>query len=517
MKKHCSLWISLLSLACAQVAGCGDNGAGGDGAADGDAGDWISDSDGQTDPFEDDGAGDPDVPDVPDADAVPDTVPDGVSDGVDPDVTDAAEDGIGPDLPRGLAWVRTHPMFLSGLTVQMDPPPASAVNVYFDDLHANAVHLWETGLPTRMDGWREAGHPDFRFVSWVAHNGTSHDGGEVIGGYPADTPGRIGFQIGDEPLTMAELLEMEAGVNAVRAADPNALIFVNFSYRADEIDAMLDYYCHSMDADLVCYDSYSRANVTYGRIEMFRTAALACDMPYWRYLNAYEDAGETDWPSESDMRWNAFVGLVYGYTGHTWFIYQILPAHGLVPSFFTHAGDFAAPRTQRFDYAAQINIEMMHLGKSITQLNSTDVRYIPALPLTQPEGTRTWSPGAGGDLFITEITPLSGAVFQDVLVGFFNDDSGEKYFMVQNVNHSGGDFPVSSDAAATIHLGFDFGIVTDPAFNRDSLLTLNKLTGSVDTLPLTPAGGDLRSLDVTLAAGDAILLKYNTGAEFAMQ
>ena len=504
------------------LTGCGGGGNGAeDGDEAGDGADVVDDRADGTDAVSD-AAETTDVPGDADEDGPgPDIIPDTPGDdpGGDLDAEDAVdmietEDVTGPELPRGLAWVRSNPMFISGSTISMGAPSAAAVNAYFDDFKANAVHLWEDGLPTEMDGWRAAGRDDMRFVSWVRDDGTSHDGGAVIGGYPAGAEGRIGYQISDEPRSMDDLYEIEAGVDAVRAADPDALIIVNFSFEPDAIEEMLAYYCENVDGDVIAYDHYSRSNGAYWTMEMFRAYALDFGMPYWRYLYAHQVMGESDWSSESDMRWNAFVGLVYGYTGHSWFIYQIAPAHGLWSAFFEAAGDFGSARTARFDIAAQINVELANLGRSITQLTSTDVRYVPGMEVLKPVGTTAWERGAGGDWLITEITPLSGATVQDVLAGFFNDDAGEKYFMIQNVNHTNGDWPVSSDAASMIRVRFDFSAVTDPGFDRTILQSLNKTTGAVETIPLIHVSGDTYLLEVTLPAGDAILLKYSTGADF---
>ena len=37
---------------------------------------------------------------------------------------------------------------------------------YFDDFHANAVHLWQFGVPSAMNGWRAA-RPGARWLSWL--------------------------------------------------------------------------------------------------------------------------------------------------------------------------------------------------------------------------------------------------------------------------------------------------------------------------------------------------------------
>lgn len=237
-----------------------------------------------------------------------------------PELTYSNPDAIEPPdvsgLSRGLAWVRTNPMFISGLAVSVPQPSAEQVREYFDEFHANAVHLWSNGLPNQISNWNDAGHPEFRWVSWVSKDGTSVDGGQLLGGAQR-LPGRIGYQIGDEPGLnmdgMEELMEIEQGMNAVRAVDPNALLIVNFSWWAEELDEMMEYYGESMDGDVVSYDLYSLRQSTYKRLEYFRAVGLRYGLPYWRYIFSYQDVGADQWPSRTDLRWDAFLGLVYGY------------------------------------------------------------------------------------------------------------------------------------------------------------------------------------------------------------
>ena len=101
----------------------------------------------------------------------------------------AAPTGLG----RGQSWVRQNPMFISGLSVGMGAPPVAAVNGYYDDFHATATHLWANGLPVEATGWADAGHPGFRYVSWVDETGKSYNNALVLGGL-APLPGRIGYR-----------------------------------------------------------------------------------------------------------------------------------------------------------------------------------------------------------------------------------------------------------------------------------------------------------------------------------
>ena len=88
--------------------------------------------------------------------------------------------------------------------------------------------------------------------------------------------------------------------------------------------------------------------------------------------------------------------------------------------------------------------------------------------------------------------------------------------MLQNVSHTHGSWPVSEGGTDTIRITFDFSNAPQET-SRSSLLTLNKLNGKVETLLLTQSDGNRGYLDVTLAAGDPILLKYVTGAPFAIR
>jgi len=457
----------------------------------------------------------PDGAPPPDGASADGPVPDGPVPDMSQPPDGGAPDAIPPPLSRGMKWVRQNPMFISGLTVTMGAPTAAAVSDYFSVFKATAVHLWQKGLPTAMDGWRLHGGATTRWVSWLKDDGTSIDGNKVIGGYPAGVPGRIGYQIGDEPPDMAHLKQIEVGVNAARGVDPDALVYVNFSYKANDIQQQLTYYAQ-MDADVVSYDSYTQGNKAYYRLDMFRQAGLKQGRPYWRYINAYFDkppGGKTI--TESDMRWDAFSGLVYGYTGHTWFLYQIYNNNQLSPAFFDAGDSFAAAKTFRYALAAQINQELLNLGRCITQLTSTDVRYTPSVPLLTPQGTKPWQVGAGGDPYLVGLAPAPGQLLLDILVGFFVDDKGERYVMVQNVRHESGSWPIDNDNNGTFRLTFDFGKAPS-GLDQTQVLGLDRVTGKVQALALTPLSGGKAQLDVTLAAGNPVLFKYATGVPFAL-
>ena len=421
-----------------------------------------------------------------------------------------------------MQWVRDNPMFVSALTVSMGAPPAAFVNAYYDDFHANATHLWADGLMDEVNGWAAPGRGDFRFVSWTMADGRSAGNLQIAGGYNGTPAGRIGYQIGDEPglgcddaqCALDDLYEMEAGLNAVRAVDPDALIFVNF-YMSDYLDDLLAYHLQNIDFDLIQYDRYSLDKGAYEALEVFRDAGLASERPYWRYLRAFVYDGGSEASTPIDMRWDAMAGLVYGYTGHTWFIYMIDNNPDISTVLFDAENDFNANPTELWHAAAQLNVEMRHLGRAITQLTSTDVRYIPYNTWLQPQETEDWTAGAGDDPYLTAVE-CTTSQWMEILIGFFKDDAGQIYFMLQNVSHDSGSWPNNIVGTETFRLTFDFTSAPQST-NRTALQTLNKLTGQVESLPLTSSTGDTGDIDIVLDPGDAILLKYDTGTPFALQ
>jgi hypothetical protein len=400
-------------------------------------------------------------------------------------------------------------MFISALTVGMGAPDTAAAADYFDGLHANAVHLWANGLPDEIDGWLGA-RPGVRWVSWVQPDGTSLTNGKVIGGIAPATPGRIAYQVGDEPATPEAFMAVVHGIQAVRSADPEALTIINYAQSGDP--TMLEQ--HAMVADIYSYDDYGRKKSVYGSLAAIRAAGIAHGLPYWRYLRAYSDAGSSPEIEESDCRWDAFSGVSYGFTGHTWFVYQNAPNGSLMPGLFTAPGSFTATKTPVFQVVAQINVELTNLGRALTQLTSTDVRYLAATVFDQPASTMTWAKGAGGDPFITNIgAGIGSGLLPEMLVGFFVDPANERYVSVQNVRHTNAEFPIGNSDPLVAEIDFDFaGSSIDPT----RVQSLDRGSGQIIDLPLVSSGGSAAKLSVTLAAGDLVLFKYATGASFAL-
>ncbi|MEA3502610.1 MAG: hypothetical protein U9R47_07530 [Actinomycetota bacterium] len=462
-------------------------------------------------------------------------------------------------LPNGLAWVRSNPMLITSLSASMGTPPPGIVADYFGPFGATAKMLWQDG-PAEVPGWQPGGSPN-PFISWLRSDGTSsvwdpflsafESTGETLGGLSPDRPGRIGFQIGDEPGTITALDQIQAGIETVRAYDPDALVYVNLSVNITDANAVLDHWQNNVDADVLMMSDYFFNALHYSALETMRTRALAKGVPFWKYLNAYIGA-ESDrvlLHTESDLRWQAMVGLVYGYTGFSWFLYQAADGaqHPSATQYggsvlFDEVGTWNANQTSLWGIVSDINEELANLGRAMTQLRSTDVRFIKAdHPLaTQPPLSTPWSVGAGGDPYLTAVGPAEGEPPMEIPIGFFVDPSGQHYVMVQNGRHThsvAADAPPlpGADSPGRIRLEFDFTgaplIIDrnrveylDPTDGKVKILSLLELPPPEEEPP--PEGEpppeapepnpDHRYAEPLLDPGEPLLFKYTNTIPFRL-
>ena len=144
-------------------------------------------------------------------------------------------------------------------------------------------------------------------------------------------------------------------------------------------------------------------------------------------------------------------------------------------------------------------------------MTSTGVGFIPAASVYTPENHADWTPGTGGDPYLStvEAVNLQAWELQDLVVGLFEDDQGERYIMVLNGNHEGADWPLWTHDRVTVELEFDFsGAGSELDDSRMELL--DPETGAV-----YGAGLDGGALRVELLAGEAVLMKYATDKGWA--
>jgi hypothetical protein len=283
-------------------------------------------------------------------------------------------------------------------------------------------------------------------------------------------------------------------------------------------------YMQAANPDMLMFDAYPRQYVTfntwYAEMQKYRLAGLAGidgtgqkPIPYAQYLDLYRTSYTASQPSESFVRLQEFASWAFGYTFVTAFVYNKPNNTGVYPTMFSSDGD-SAP-TSIFDYVAQANRQSKNLAPALVRLTSTDLRMIPGTGHSLPAGIPAWAAGAGGNNYLTSITPVTApgggasSSFGDIFLGYFQpllaDNSAFPFadgthFMLVNGTSSGS----AASAAQWYHLTIDFGIS-----GFDSLQLLGRDTGQIELVPLTHLSGSQYALDWSLDGGTGDLFRFS--------
>jgi hypothetical protein len=368
----------------------------------------------------------------------------------------------------------------------------------------------------------------------------------------------LSFRYGDELLDVADPArqnDMRTTYDNWNTLYPNTLAFTNFW--GGQLDAnALKSYMETTRPDMLMFDHYlglfSTRETWYAEMCKYRTTALAGfdgsgtkPLPYAQYTRAFLRNGYSDpLPGESFVRVQHFASWAFGYTFTSAFVYNT-PFNAepgtAYSAMFSTEGD--SNPTPVFGYVAETNRQSRNLGPALVRLVSTDIRIIPATyathqerywdwgwkyrtvddNLAMPEGISEWSRGAGGDNYITGITPLGNDngvshVHGDVLIGYsrpllasnpgctFAD--GLHFMIVNGRGTSESEWWDSTGTTAEsmaewYRLTFDF---TGSQF--DSLVRLSRETGQVELVALNPLGASRYSLDLYLEGGTGDLFRF---------
>ena len=361
---------------------------------------------------------------------------------------------------RGLSWTRSNPMYVSSLVVSVNDPTADWMDAYFDEFNASTLLLWRGSVDRELLDWL-AHDPSTSYVAWVETDGTISRRSNTVASCMTN-PGCVGFQIGDEPNGRRELGAMAAGIDAIHALDPNALAIVNVLGR----EPLFRHSRAAAIADVLSTTNYYGEDVFSWRVRSrARDAALAYGVPYWTYLDNGGDPG--------DLAWRAMSSLAVGYTGISWFIYQV-PASGDnhhlardYVNFFEETGAFDSPTTENFAAAAEVNAWLSVLGRAFTQLTSTEVLYATG-EHSRDVGFAEWQPSLIP--LLVGVDRIDGG---DWLISTFSDDDNNKYYTVLNARHPGGDTPATAGFGSDrVTLEFDLPPGT-------TIRILNQFDGSI--------------------------------------
>jgi hypothetical protein len=388
-------------------------------------------------------------------------------------------------------------------------------------------------LPERIDRFKAAG---LNNLSWktpldalhmfqAANSGSLQwscgaNGGTNAIAQALAIAGNSFVQAGDEPVSAVEVLDAATVAAWVRANHPERPVLVNLSiYEYDHGDVI-----SQVQPDMISIAQYpllrdgtTQSNYLY-HVDWARQSAVEHSLPLWMFLQArgQDDANPADAlriPDAADLRFLVYTFLAHGGTGILLFDYYGHAESPIADTGPPHSYEDLVPSSAWFALR-DLGNEIQNIGRALVPLRTrSEVMYVgngllwntpaPVYPLHNPNppiGNEAFTPhGALLDVQIAETNEMGA------MVSFFEDEHGEEYFMIVNLQH-GADVN-KSDGMRKVRLVFD-GAVAE-------VERVNRWTGNVETLSTTNDNGGTRSMHVFLEGGTGDLFKWATGEPWA--
>jgi len=294
----------------------------------------------------------------------------------------------------------------------------------------------------------------------------------------------------------------------VRTVDPDALVYVSLaSINPTYVDNVLT----TIRPDAFVYGFYpwrGQTNATdwvrahLDNMQTARQKSLQHGIPVFAFIQSFDDLNNPDQsmdlnsrlPSGSELRAELFLKLSGGFKGFSYYLFDL---ENQSARFEKALLDKHGDPTPLYEHATQANAEVLTLGQSLRFLESTDWRYLSGgVSGVTPNTIPAWSASAGSGR-ITGIDILGApADRKDAMIGYFQDDLGEEYFMLVNLWHGAGLDPDQLIAS--------FTLTFSPTI--DTLWRLDRLTGLVEEIQLTD-----HTLTFSLPGGTGDLFKFDNG------
>ena len=324
-------------------------------------------------------------------------------------------------------------------------------------------------------------------------------------------PGQTGWLVWDEP-QRPQMFTAAKTIQWLKETWPDALVYSNAypmgataeryyggpvpegGYRYE--DYLRDFGT-IMGPDVIMYDAYifreSGTSNLFPTMMTARKVAQELGRPYWSFVQSHANERRGyRMPSESDVRMQVFMHLTSGYTGIAYFTYEDQQGPAII--------DEARRRRPIYYAVARLNQEVIHVGQALRFLENTDVRYVACNGNSVPHNAIPWDPRADGDRVIQSIAidDTERVEWKDLLIGFFQDDHGRRYFMLTNLWHGKG--ASAAERALTVTLTLDPKVKVIGRLSRE--------TGRPEALGVN--GGKFR---ITLPGGTGELMRFGD-AEF---
>lgn len=242
-----------------------------------------------------------------------------------------------------------------------------------------------------------------------------------VGSHPAG----FGYYLRDEPgAGMFEALAKWSA--AFRAAAPGALPYINLfpNYASPEqlggtYEQYVETFVQTVQPPFLSYDNYSLMDDGslrdgyFQNLEAIRSAALRHKLPFWNVVlaNAHYRYAE---PTYAGLSFQVFTALAYGARGISYYTYftPTIGNYRLAPI------DQFGHKTPTWDLVRRVNLQILRLAPTYTQLKSVNVFHHPEVPA----GCR----GLDSSRFVAE---LNG---DNLMAGEFEDPQNRPAVMLVN-------------------------------------------------------------------------------------
>ncbi|QDS99101.1 LamG domain-containing protein [Adhaeretor mobilis] len=294
----------------------------------------------------------------------------------------------------------------------------------------------------------------------------------------------------------------------IRLVDPDSLIYVSLG---GVTPSYVDNVLSTIQPDAFIYNFYPWKGATNSsdllrahldNMQVARQKSLEYDIPAFNFIQSFDDLNNPvlppderyRLPSGSELRTELFLKLAGGFKGFTYFLFDLDKQS---ERFEKALVDRNGAPSELYPHAQQANAEIQVLGQSLRFLESTDWRHIwGGVTGFTPNTVPQWDPTAGqGQIVDIEINGTA-ADLKDAMVGYFEDDLGEEYFMLVNMWHGMGLDPDD--------LISEFTVTLDNSI--DTIWRLNRLTGLVEEIPLVS-----NEFTFSLPGGTGDLFKLTDG------
>jgi len=248
---------------------------------------------------------------------------------------------------------------------------------------------------------------------------------EIVKDYK-DEPALWGYFIMDEPQAghfpiLAKL------VQALREHDPEHPSYINLlptyatrgQLQARNYYGYVIRYIQEVSPPFVSFDHYAilesglREDFYYN-LEVIRSISMQYGLEFWAFTRSM-GRGPYPVPTEGHLRWQVYSALAYGAKGMQYFTYWTpITVHNLKTALIGKD----RKRTEIYYYAKRINHELLTLSPYLKSFKSKGVYHTPPLP----KGTKS----------LDKQTLISSLTGGPALIGIFEGEKGENYFMLVN-------------------------------------------------------------------------------------